>query len=224
VGLVGAAVTDHPKIAEVVAGLANQGLEVGLSSMRADRLGANLVDALCESGMKTLTIASDGLSERQRASLEKKIQASHLLGAADLCAERNLRRLKVYVMVGVEGERDADYDEFVDLCQQMAKRLGGSRLVLGVSPFVPKHNTPLAATAFAGIKTCERRIATLRGRLGGVAEVKPASARWAWVEAKLSMGTSSEGRAVLDALQQGGSFSAWKKALTACDEQDTRRL
>jgi radical SAM superfamily enzyme YgiQ (UPF0313 family) len=46
VGLVGAAVSDHPKIAEMVTALADSGREVGLSSLRPDRLNDALVGAL----------------------------------------------------------------------------------------------------------------------------------------------------------------------------------
>src|SRR5258705_8314830 len=38
VGLVGAAVSDHPKIIEIVTELAERGMQVGLSSLRPDRL------------------------------------------------------------------------------------------------------------------------------------------------------------------------------------------
>src|SRR5205823_4400551 len=40
VGLVGAAVTDHPRIVELVRTLVDEGREVGISSLRADRLCA----------------------------------------------------------------------------------------------------------------------------------------------------------------------------------------
>jgi len=40
VGLVGAAVTDHPRIVELVRAIAESGREVGISSLRADRLCA----------------------------------------------------------------------------------------------------------------------------------------------------------------------------------------
>ena len=46
VGLVGAAVTDHPRIVELLQTLVGAGKEVGVSSLRADRLTQPLVDAL----------------------------------------------------------------------------------------------------------------------------------------------------------------------------------
>src|SRR6185436_14211919 len=48
VGLVGAAVTDHPKIAQIVRGVVEAGREVGISSLRADRLTDELVGLLAQ--------------------------------------------------------------------------------------------------------------------------------------------------------------------------------
>ena len=50
VGLVGAAVTDHPRVVELVRALVDGGREVGISSLRADRLTDNLVKALKDGG------------------------------------------------------------------------------------------------------------------------------------------------------------------------------
>jgi len=61
VGLVGAAVTDHPQIEELTARIVESGREIGMSSLRADRLSEPLVRTLAQGGYKTLTTASDGL-------------------------------------------------------------------------------------------------------------------------------------------------------------------
>ena len=45
-GLVGAAVSDHPRIVDIVNKLADDGREVGLSSLRPDRLKDEFVGAL----------------------------------------------------------------------------------------------------------------------------------------------------------------------------------
>ncbi len=60
VGLVGAAVTDHPKIRQIVRALVDSGRDVGISSLRADRLDDELVGLLARGGYRTLTTASDG--------------------------------------------------------------------------------------------------------------------------------------------------------------------
>jgi radical SAM superfamily enzyme YgiQ (UPF0313 family) len=82
VGLVGAAVTDHPKLPVILRALVDAGREVGISSLRADRLDDEIVGLLKRGGYRTLTTAADGASERLRAEIERKTQERHLLRAA----------------------------------------------------------------------------------------------------------------------------------------------
>lgn len=75
VGLVGAAVTDHPDIAGIVADVVGAGREVGISSLRADKLTDELVGLLARGGYRTLTVAADGASERMRRVVERSTRA-----------------------------------------------------------------------------------------------------------------------------------------------------
>jgi radical SAM superfamily enzyme YgiQ (UPF0313 family) len=113
VGLVGAAVSDHPKIVSIVNALADRGCEVGLSSLRPDRLATHedFVAALARAGYRTLTTAMDGTSERIRATLDRRARPAHLVRCAELAKEHGMDRLKLYLMVGTPGETDADVDE-----------------------------------------------------------------------------------------------------------------
>lgn len=209
VGLVGAAVSDHPRIAEIVRALVGRGAEVGLSSLRPDRLTDELVGALRAGGYKTLTTAMDGTSERVRELLDRKARVRHLQRAAELARAHGMNRLKLYLMVGVPTEEDADVDECVGLVTELSRTIP---VALGIAPFCPKRNTPLAGGAFAGIDVVERRLERLRRGLRGRADVRATSARWAWVEAVLAQGGVAEGRAVLEAVREGGSFAAWRRA------------
>jgi hypothetical protein len=85
-------------------------------------------------------------------------------------------------------------------------------VVLGVAPFVAKRNTPLDGSPFAGIKVIEAKLARLRKGLQGKAEVRPTSARWAWVEYMLAQTGPEAGLAALDAYRQGSTFAAYKRA------------
>jgi hypothetical protein len=62
------------------------------------------------------------------------------------------------------------------------------------------------------IEETERRIAYLRGKLRGRAEIRPTSPRWAWVEYMLAQGGEDAGLAAVEAWRAGGSFAAWKRA------------
>jgi radical SAM superfamily enzyme YgiQ (UPF0313 family) len=219
VGLVGAAVTDHPKIAEIVRGVVDGGREVGISSLRADRLTDELVGLLARGGYRTLTVAADGASERMRAFIERKTYERHLLGAAQLAKKHGLSTLKVYMMVGIPGEEDADIDELVRFAGELQKV--HPRVAFGVAPFVAKRHTPLDGEPFAGIPVVEKRLDRLRRGLAGRAEVRPTSARWAWVEYMLAQGDTRAGLAAMDAWKDGGSFAAWKRAFAARGAEPT---
>jgi radical SAM superfamily enzyme YgiQ (UPF0313 family) len=209
VGLVGAAVSDHPKIVEIVGELAARGCEVGLSSLRPDRLNDAFVGALKAAGYRTLTTAMDGASERIRGGLERRAHVRHLERAAELARTHEMKRLKLYLMLGLPGETDADVDECVALVSALSRRIPVS---LGIAPFCAKRNTPLDAAPFAGIATVRARLQRLKRGLGGKADVRSTSSRWAWVEYVLAQGGAAEGRAVLDAVHAGGTFAAYRRA------------
>ncbi len=215
VGLVGAAVTDHPDIAAIVRDVVDGGREVGISSLRADKLTDELVGLLARGGYRTLTVAADGASERMRRVVERSTREEHLLRSAQFAATHRLHTLKVYMMLGVPSETDADVDELVALSKELAAI--HPKVAYGLAPFVAKRNTPLDGAEFAGIDIVEDRLARLRrgisaAGLGGKVEVRPTSARWAWVEYMLAQGESSAGLALMDAHHAGGSFAAYKKA------------
>ncbi|AKT36280.1 B12-binding domain-containing radical SAM protein [Chondromyces crocatus] len=218
VGLVGAAVSDHPKIVEIVRTLAERGCEVGLSSLRPDRLNDDFVGALKLAGYRTLTTAMDGTSERVRESLERRARIRHLERAAELARKHGMARLKLYLMVGVPGETDADIDECVEFVTALSRV---NPIALGIAPFCPKRNTPLSDASFAGISVVEARLERLRRGLRGRAEVRATSARWAWVEAVLAKGGEPEGRAVMEAARAGGAFRAWQRAFAALESAST---
>ena len=220
VGLVGAAVSDHPKVVEIVTSLAERGCEVGLSSLRPDRLSDAFVGALKLGGYKTLTTAMDGASERVRDLLERRARPKHLEKAAEMARKHGMKRLKLYLMVGVPTETDEDIDECVAFTTQLSKVIP---VVLGIAPFCPKRNTPLHDAEFAGIDVVNKRLERLRKGLKGRADVRATSARWAWVEAVLARGGIAEGRAVIDAVHAGGSFSAYQKAFNALSPDPKRR-
>jgi radical SAM superfamily enzyme YgiQ (UPF0313 family) len=215
VGLVGAAVTDHPDIAAIVRDVVDGGRAIGISSLRADKLDDELVGLLARGGYRTLTVAADGASERMRRVIERSTQARHLLRSAELAAAHRLHTLKVYMMLGVPGETDADVDELIAFSKELAAI--HPRVAYGLAPFVAKRNTPLDGTPFAGIDVVEARLARLRkglstAGLGGKVAVRPTSARWAWVEYMIAQGEASAGLAVMDAHRAGGSFADYKRA------------
>ncbi len=209
VGLVGAAVTDHPKVEELVETIVASGRRIGISSLRADRLNEDLLRLLCRGGYRTLTTASDGISQKLRARIGRKTTERHLVRAAEMVRDTGMQRLKLYQMIGLPDETMEDLDEGIRFSLELA---GIAPLSLSIAPFVAKRNTPLDGAPFESIASLERKLSTIRSGLKGKVDVRPSSARWAWVEYRLSQGDENAGLAAMEAWRNGGSFSAFKKA------------
>ncbi len=223
VGLVGAAVSDHPQIVEIVNTLADRGCEVGLSSLRPDKLARSdaFVAALARVGYRTLTTAMDGTSVRVRERLDRRAKPEQLVRCAELAKKHGMDRLKLYLMIGTPGETDEDVDECAAFTSELSRIVP---VALGIAPFCAKRNTPLDGAPFAGIDVVDHRLERLRRGLKGRADVRATSAKWAWVEYVLAQGGEAEGLAVIEAVDAGGSYRAYRKAFEALEKRPKRGL
>lgn len=213
VGLVGAAVTDHPRLPVILRALIDAGREVGVSSLRADRLNDELVGLLAAGGYRTLTTASDGASQQMRDRIRRGTSEENLRNAARLCRAHKMSALKLYMMLGLPEETEADVDDLVRFALELAAI--APRLVITVAPFVAKRNTPLDGSPFEDIAILDAKLARLRAGLRGRVKLVGESPKWAWIEYRLAQGGFAEGRAAIAAARAGGSFGAWRTALAA---------
>jgi radical SAM superfamily enzyme YgiQ (UPF0313 family) len=212
VGLVGAAVTDHPRLPVILRALIDSGRSVGISSLRADRLNDELVGLLAAGGYRTLTTASDGASQAMRDRIQRGTTEENLRNAARLCKAHGMIALKVYAILGLPCETMADVDEMIRFAHELADI--APRLIITVASFVAKRNTPLDRMPFENLASLEAKLAHLRTGLRGRVKLAGESPKWAWVEYRLAQGGFAEGVATVAAARAGGGFSAWKKALT----------
>src|SRR5438105_1701777 len=146
VGLVGACVSDYPWIGDLMKVLNEYGVEVSISSLRADSLTEDLVAALQRGGHRTLTIAPEAGTERLRRVIRKAITDEQLYTACDLVRRYGIPNLKCYFMIGQPTETREDVEAIVDLAGRLLERLrvpdaSGKpfgRLTLSVASYVPK--------------------------------------------------------------------------------------
>lgn len=216
VGLVGAAISDHPKLVPLLDTIVSSGREVGISSLRADRISLkpDIARLLRKGGYRTLTVASDAASQRLRREISKGTLEKHLFACAEQASEHRYRVLKIYMMLGLPGETMEDIDELIRFTLEISKI---HPVALGIAPFVAKRNTPMDGEAFAGIKLVDKRLKYLEKGLkasNGRATIRSTSTKWAWVEYMLAQGGRASGLAVYDAIQNGTSFSKYKAELS----------
>ena len=219
VGFVGAAVSDWGPIKPAIRAAIERGKQIGISSLRADRLDEDdeFVDLLVAGGYRTMTVASDAPSQRMRGKMMKGLRERHLVGAAEQARRVGMRGFKMYVVMGLPEETEADHDELIDLGQRLSTRISTA---FTISPFVPKLHTPLAESPFEAIDLQMKKLKRIQRGLGGRVDVRFDSPRWAWVEYRLSQGGIESGHAVLEAARAGGSFAAWKAAFDRLDRGD----
>ena len=176
VGLVGAGVSDHPQLDELLERFVARNVRVSTSSLRVGSLDERRVRLLAAAGARQLTVGVDGLTERLRKTLGKPIAAEQILSLAESARAAGLDGLKLYVMVGVPGERDEDVAEFASLVRSASRIV---RVAVSAGPLVPKPFTPLADAPFAPESVLRGRLAALRRALGPVARLDLASPRTA---------------------------------------------
>ncbi len=209
VGLVAAAVSDHPDFSELARAVLRAGAGLTVSSFRAENLTAEAAELLVRGGTRTLTVALEAGSERLRRAIGKRISRARLLEAARTARAAGLSNLRIYAMVGLPTETDEDVEELAALAGDARKAFGGT-VTVSVAPFVPKPHTPFQWEPMAPEPVLRRRIRRLQslcGRVGvnAVAE----SPKWARVQGLLSRG----GRAVGELLEAAVRTGDWRAAL-----------
>ena len=170
IGLVGACVSDYPWIGELLKVVEDNGMELSISSLRADSLTDDLVASLARGGHRTLTMAPEAGTERLRRVIRKAITDEQLMAACDLVRARGIPNLKTYFMIGQPTETPHDVAAIPDLAGRMLERLRVldptgkpfGKLTLSISSFVPKPWTPFQWAAFDGAESLSAKLETIK--------------------------------------------------------------
>ncbi len=190
---------------------------IALSSIRADGASIALVEALGASGARTITLAPEAGAERLRRRLRKAISDEQYLAAARLAAANGIRRLRLYFMLGLPGETDADIAAIARLVHRLKRDADMTHVTASVSAFVPKPHTAFEREAMAPVRAIEAKLKALRSLLyvePGVT-MSAESAQWSFIQAALARGDRRLGAVIARACEGGGSLAAWRSAFTA---------
>jgi radical SAM family uncharacterized protein len=220
IGLVGACVSDYPWLGDLLKIVEDNGMELSISSLRADSLSEGLVAALARGGHRTLTMAPEAGTERLRRSIRKSISDEQLMAACDLVRAHGIPNLKTYFMIGQPTETMADVEAIPDLAGRMLERLrvldpSGrpfGRLTLSVSSFVPKPWTPFQWAPFDGAESLQGKLEIIKHGVRRFSNVRVLheNPREAALQALLARGD----RRVGDFLELAAAHEGdWRRAL-----------
>src|SRR2546430_9490063 len=224
IGLVGACVSDYPWIGDLLKVVEANGLELSISSLRADSLTDDLVAALARGGHRTLTVAPEAGTERLRRAVRKVISDEQLYTACDLVRQHGIPNLKTYFMIGQPTETAEDVEAIPDLARRMLERLrvldsAGrpfGRLTLSISSFVPKPWTPFQWAPFDGADALSAKLDVIKRGVRKLSNVRVLheNPREAALQALLARGD----RRVGDFLELAARLEGdWRRALREWD-------
>lgn len=210
VGLMGAAISDYPEIDALCRTILGDGLSMSVASFRADSVTMELVESLAQSGLKTLTMAPEAGSRRMRAVINKGIEEEHLVNAMSMGIAAGIRNFRLYIMIGLPGERPEDIQAIIDMAIRlkdfMEEKGANGRLTLSINPFIPKPFTPFQWAPMASLKYVQAALKEITGALKRRhnIEVIAESPRDAYVQAVLARGNRDTGQYLWEAYEKGG--------------------
>jgi radical SAM superfamily enzyme YgiQ (UPF0313 family) len=217
IGLVGAAVSDHPGITDIAQGVVGMGARLSVSSLRADSAPPALLEALARGGARSITLAPEAGAERLRAAIGKAIGDDQFVEVLRRASALGIREAKLYFMVGLPGEGEEDVEAIPALVRRLVKESKLARVTAAASAFVPKPGTPYEREAMMPPAEVAGRLRAVRDALRGERRVKLAleSANWSRLEGALSRGDRRLGDVIVAAEQAGGNLAAWRQAFRA---------
>ncbi len=226
VGLVGTALTDWPDLLPFLRWLAARKTKFSLSSLRADGLTEELLGFLRECGIRTVTLALEGASERLRQAANKKLDAEVFLAAVERAARLGVNHLRVYLILGWPWEGPQDYDELEGflgrICAARDQGHGKKtsefmRITLGASSLVPKPWTPMQWAPMASEQALlagQKRLRDMTKHLRGVALQVDAP-----FQARLQGVLSRGGEEAFELVRLAAEHGGWKKAMALWADQ-----
>ncbi len=189
-------------------------VNVALPSLRTETMTAELAEQIATVRKSGFTLAPEAGSERLRAVINKTSSDEDLLNAVRSATQAGWRLLKLYFMIGLPTETEADIDAIVDLT--VRARAAGRRersdlkLTVSVSTFVPKPHTPFQWAAQLDAEGARAVQEHLRDELRArKITLRYHAVEQSFLEGVLCRGDRRLAPAIEAAMRAGCRFDAW---------------
>lgn len=223
VSLVSLSSSDYSSVLEVtkelVPELSEKGVALSLPSQRVDAFSLDLSRTISGSKQTSLTFAPEAGTQRLRDVINKGITEDDLLTTTARAFHDGWRRLKMYFMIGLPGETEADLDGIADLAHKIRmialdetprEEHGRVGITINVSSFIPKSHTPFQWAGQDSLETLAEKSAYVRGKLKkGHLNYKWSEPAMAKVEGAIARGDARVAGAIENAWRAGQRFDSW---------------
>ncbi|WP_305044670.1 TIGR03960 family B12-binding radical SAM protein [Geoalkalibacter sp.] len=204
----------EPLLKNLMNRFAESRVAVSLPSLRVGSLTPELMEEIQKVRKTGFTLAPEAGSERLRQVINKGISAEDLVETTRIAFGLGWRVIKLYFMLGLPTETDADLDAIIELATRVKKSgkgsQGGADVNVSVSTFVPKAHTPFQWEAQIGIAETRRRQELLReGLRAKKLRMKWHAAEMSFLEGVFARGDRRLGNVIEKAVDLGCRFDGW---------------
>jgi len=206
-------------------------IAVSLPSLRVGSLTESLMAQIKRVRKTGFTIAPEAGSQRLRKVINKKIVEQDLEETVRNAFGLGWHLIKLYFMIGLPTETEADLDEIVALVRRLQKVRGpkahNKQITVSISTFIPKAHTPFQWCSQMSLDESRHKIRMLRSRLKGRGlRVKWQNPEMSLLEGLWARGDRQLSRLLVKAYEMGCrldgwsdhfQYRRWREAIEACD-------
>ncbi|HXK46395.1 MAG TPA: TIGR03960 family B12-binding radical SAM protein [Deltaproteobacteria bacterium] len=190
-------------------------ISVSIPSLRVEGITRKVADLIASVRKPGFTMAPEAATERLRSVINKGNTEEDLFRSAAIIKELGWRSLKLYFMVGLPTEEDADIDALCTLSRNLSRAFRGN-LTISISCFVPKAFTPFQWEPQASLERYQDIIRTLQGTL----RHRNITLKWhdpmlSFLEGVFSRGDHRLSQVLLEAHRRGAYLDGWGDTLNA---------
>jgi len=193
-----------------------EGVSISLSSLHASTITPRLAEQVRRVRKSGFTIAPEAGTRRLRDVINKNLSEEQILTAGRLAFEAGWEQIKLYFMIGLPTETEADVDAMADLAQEIlaeGRRVAARRrqvqVTLSASSFVPKPVTPFQWVGMDRVESLRRKQERIAERVRRGVRFRHHSCETSFLEAVFSRGDRALGEVLERAWRAGARYDGW---------------
>lgn len=199
--------------------LKNDNISLSLPSQRVDRFDENIANIIGGTRKSGLTFAPEAGTQRMRDIINKGLTNEELLRGIKTAYEQGWDRVKLYFMIGLPGETDADVIGIAETIRWLKQECRGARrkplnFNVTISNFTPKPHTPFQWHSVS-TDEFERKQVLLKEEFRGIRGLKAnfTDVRISAMEDFLGRGDRRLSTVVKQAWERGAGMDSWWESL-----------
>lgn len=191
-----------------------QGTGISLPSLRVDAFSIDLANEVQKVRKTTLTLAPEAGTQRLRDVINKNVSDEQLFSAVEAAFKSGWNSLKLYFMIGLPGETEADFDGTIELIRKV-KAIGDRysrrpvEIRASLASFVPKAHTPFQWRAQNSIEELDKKRRYMTREKHRRIKLSFHDSETSYLEGVMARGDRRLAVAIFKAWEKGCKFDGW---------------